>query len=493
MKKADSKTLLKTASFILLGTLVAALVPLIIVGFYSHPNGDDYYYGQSAAAIWRASGNIFDVIVTAFKGTADQFCLWQGTYSAMFLMHIPPFVFADFLYGVYPLFLFSFFTFGIFYMFKPIVMKMLNGSVYSYICIATLIDIVFLEQVPLCVETFYWYNGSMYYTGFLALTFVFWGVVFRFLEDGKMAKLIFLVPCSLFIAGGNYVSLLPTMLLLLLLLIRKATEKNLKSIIVLAINLICMLLGLTVSAMAPGNANRQATLIGCTPIESIKESIKACIHFTLYWNGFFTFAVYMVLALLFFGLVKNSKFSFKFPILHCLMAFLIFCSCQCPSFYAQGSTGPSRLYDICFYMMILCLAFCEFYVIGFAYRFFEKKKFNENYLIWGGEATIVLVFVVLLFVRPMNEANIVPNSIKAYTVLGNGDIAYLNSQYKERMAIVKQSEGRDLTLKSYNVPEDLQYFIYISDLQPYSEDSVNKAFAKCYGINSVSVDYYGDY
>lgn len=494
MKKADSKTFLKIASLVCLCLLVASLVPLMIVGFYSHPNGDDYYYGQWAMQAWRQSGDVFNVVVNALVGTVEQYNLWQGTYSAMFLMHIPPYIFGDFFYGLYPTVLLSILTFGLFYMFKPIVMKALGGSVYSYLCIASLIEIMFLEQVPLCAETFYWYNGSMYYTGFLALTFVFWGVVFRFFEDYKISRYIFMVPCSLIIAGGNYVSLLPTILLLVLMIIRSAFKKDVKAIIALSVNVICQLAGLIVSAMAPGNAIRQSSLVGVTPIKSIKEAIKACFHFTLYWNGFFTFVVFMLLALLFLGLVKKCKFSFKCPILHCLMAFLVFCSCQCPSFYAQNSTGPARLYDICFYMMLLCIAFCEFYCLGFVYRFFEKKSFyKERYLIIAGDGTIVLIFVLLLFVRPMNEANIVPNSIKASAALVNGDAAYLDSQYKERMKIVKGSEGNDVVLEPLEVPEDLRYFIYISDLAHDGTDSVNKAFARCYGLKSVSIGLDGDY
>lgn len=58
----------------------------------------------------------------------------------------------------------------------------------------------------------YWYNGSMYYTGFFAVTLFFLGTLLRYLYNGKKILMLPLLLFAIFLGGGNYVSLLPCML-----------------------------------------------------------------------------------------------------------------------------------------------------------------------------------------------------------------------------------------------------------------------------------------
>lgn len=483
-----SDKLFKIGAIISIILLITALVPLMILGFSSHPVGDDYTYGFAAAKAFRESGNVFNCIIEAAKGTANEYMRWQGTYSAMFLMYLPPFVFSDFLYMLYPSVLLSCLTFGLFYMLKPAVTKYLGGSSSSWIIVSSLIEIAFLEQVPSCGETFYWYNGSMYYTGFLALTFVFFGVILRFFEDKKMSRLFFLIPCALFLAGGNYTSLLPSMLLAVALLIRFAIKKDKKSVILLSCVIASLFIGFAISVLAPGNSLRQDTSYKISAVKAVLKSIRQCARYELYWNGIFTFVIFMLLAFIFIRLVKNCKLSFKYPILHCLMVFLLLCSSECPTFYAQNNGGAARVFDICFYMMILCTAFCEFYILGFIYRLCEKhQKNNDTRFLILTETGIVIVFVILLFVRPMNEANIMPNSVKAGVCIINKDASYYRSQFSERMEIVSENPNKDISFDQYDVPEKLRFFLHVGDMSADADDAVNRAFCECYGLSSVVV------
>ena len=87
--------------------MILCLIPMGILGFYNHPLGDDFYYGYDAMIAWQNTGNIFEVIKAALQGTIKQYHIWQGTYSAMFLMHLPPQVWGDFFYKIYPAVLLS--------------------------------------------------------------------------------------------------------------------------------------------------------------------------------------------------------------------------------------------------------------------------------------------------------------------------------------------------------------------------------------------------
>ena len=119
--------------------MAVCLIPLMALGFYNHPLGDDYYYGQHAAKAIRESGNIFSLLPVSVKGTLNEYFRWQGTYSAMFLMYLPPHVFGDFFYKLYPSVLLLLFAAGSLYMFYPVVVNedKEKDRIFSWIIISS--------------------------------------------------------------------------------------------------------------------------------------------------------------------------------------------------------------------------------------------------------------------------------------------------------------------------------------------------------------------
>ena len=77
-------------ALLMLVLLIISLIPLLHLGLYNHPTGDDYYYGVEAMHTWQNTHNPFLVIIEAAKGVPEQYRIWQGTYSALFLMYLPP-------------------------------------------------------------------------------------------------------------------------------------------------------------------------------------------------------------------------------------------------------------------------------------------------------------------------------------------------------------------------------------------------------------------
>ena len=45
--------LAKWKPYIFLAVLLASLVPLVWLGRYNYPTGDDYYYGTEAHLVWQ--------------------------------------------------------------------------------------------------------------------------------------------------------------------------------------------------------------------------------------------------------------------------------------------------------------------------------------------------------------------------------------------------------------------------------------------------------
>ncbi|MBO4347207.1 MAG: hypothetical protein J5840_06180 [Lachnospiraceae bacterium] len=482
----------KYYAFISFALLVLLLIPLCVLGFYNHPLGDDFYYGQHAAKAIRESGNVLSAIPEAAKGTVNQYNRWQGTFFAIFLMYLPPHLFGEFFYKIYPTVLILFFSASVFYLLYPLVYKGDKDSKYAWISLSSTFMIVATQQVPACGETFYWYNGSMYYTGFLALTFFFFGILLRYLKNKKNILLVPLVIIAIMLAGGNYASLLPAILTTAVLLIGQIVKKDKKAIITFSTVLVLMIIFLSVSILAPGNSARQATAAGTSAVKAVAKSVLQCVHYSLYWNGFFSFAALMLITPI-LVLICPKTDKIRLPFIKIVLIFLIFSSSETATFYGQNNGGPARLFDICFYMMLMALGLIWFITIKKVYDLAEKdvkkrkkEKFIPSLLLYS-EIFLVLLFVLLLPLRSLSESNKVPNSAVALKTIVNGDASYYASQYNDRINAIKNDPKGDLVFAPYDVPEDLVYFLYLGDLNTDASSDSNRAFSVFYDLNSVKI------
>lgn len=483
MIKLFSDKYLKYLTCISVALMLASLVALAMLGFYTHPLGDDYYYGVHAAAALRNGEGILGVLSAAFKGTARQYDIWQGTYAAMFLMHIPPQVFGELCYKLYPSFVLLLFTTGVFYLTFAFIPAGDKEARLSAITIASLTVFLCVNFVPLCGETFYWYNGSVYYTGFLSLTFFFFGILFRFLKDKKLSKIILMSVLGLIIAGGNYTSLLPAMLIILSIIIFKALSKYRKAVVGVSVAFFFTLSGFIFSVLAPGNAVRQATSYGTDPVKAILKSLLQCFNYLVHWSGICVFLVLLFLTPLFVKIIQRTEYDFKYPLIACPVAFGIFASSECPTFYAQNNGGAARVFDICFYMMVICILFMYFYLLGWFVKRRDKGQFTFKAAEFLPGIMLVVILALISAFRPISETIPPINSIKAATSLVKGEAAAYDRQFRERMEAIKNNPNGDLVFNPYTVPDRLKWVLWLGDLS--TDPTANEDFASFYGLNSV--------
>lgn len=475
--KSFNLKILSGASFLL---LIISLALLAILGRYSHALGDDFYYGYTTKLAYD-NGNIFNALIEACKGVNLQFHRWQGTYSAMFLMYLPPQIFGDFFYKLYPTVLLTCLTSGFFYMLKPVICHYLKQGREHWLFISSIIVFLAVEQVPVMGEAFYWYNGSMYYTGFYACTLFFFGGIIRFLIDNKTHRIITLALCGLFLAGGNYASLLPSIIILFTILAFSIIKKKpKKEIFGLSIIIVSILTGFSISVLAPGNALRQDTSYGTTPIKAVLKSLLQGLSFLKGWSNIWLFLALIILTPIFIRIIKDSSFSFKYPLIVCIYAFGIFASASCPTFYAQNNGGAARVFDLSWYSMVLYVTGAYFYLLGWYIKRFDRKTLLVS------ELSVVVLFFIMLFIRPFSETYIPLNSISNAKAIINGDAKYYETQYEERVQIIN-SEVQDMVFKPYDVPESLNYVLYLGDLNSDPEFFSNQSFAAFYHKKSVYV------
>lgn len=479
----------KTISYISLLCLIIFLIPLMWLGFYAHAAGDDFTYGCLTRLSFESAG-LWGAIKTAFFGTIETYSNWQGTYSAMFLMWLPPNVFGDFFYRLYPSVLILTLCGSIFYLLKPVVTGVLKSDKESWIIISSVVSFLCLEQVPLMGEAFYWYNGSMYYTGFFAATLFFFGGLIRFLLNQKNCHFILLSICALFIAGGNYTSLLPTIIIVFLILTFLIwKKKSKKEIIGVSIPFFFMLAGFLISILAPGNSIRAAEVYGTTPIKAIIKSLLQGYSYLIGWSNVWLFLALVLLTPLFVNIAKGSGLSFKHPFIVLIIAFGIFSSASCPTFYAQNNGGPARAFDLSWYMMVFLVLSSYFYFLGTMLRFW--KSWNDASFVKGlntiGLSCILFVFLALLFIRPISATCVELNSYHAVRALASGDAKYYEAQYQKRLDLLLNPEISEVVLEKYDIPDSLDTVLFLGDMNESPDFFVNQSIASFYGKVAVSV------
>ena len=478
----------KWKPYIFLAVLLASLVPLVWLGRYNYPTGDDYYYGAEAHLVWQQTGSIPQAISAACAGVAKSYQDWQGTYSALFLMYLAPNAFSNTAYHLVTFVVLLLLCGSIFYLLRPLVCRFLPGTDGDWITISSVLSLLCVQTVVFQSDSFYWYNGSMYYTGFFAVTLFFLGTLLRYLYNGKKILLLPLLLLAVFLGGGNYVSLLPCMLLVVTVTFLLLLRKNKKAYLC-GITSAVLLLSFAVSAMAPGNHVRQDGMWKIPAWKAIAKCLLQGIRYTFAWTRLWWFLAALLLLPVFLRILqKKNGGVFSHPILFTGYSYGLFCSMSCPLFYTMNSTGPGRAVAIVYYTFLLTSFAVFFYWLGFVVRKLQmrqnasEKKAVSGRLKMARYLAMLLLLSGILFTGLWQETS----SAKAIRVLTNGEAAAYAAEYEARLLLLNNPEAADVVLTPFTHQPAM---IYTGDLPGDPEDPTSRKTAQYFGKHSLYVDY----
>lgn len=478
----------KWKPYIFLAILLLSLIPLIWLGRYNYPTGDDYYYGAETHLVWQQTGSIIQTLDAACAGVADSYQIWQGTYSALFLMYLAPNAFSNTAYHLVTFVILLLLCGSIFYLLRPLVCHFLPGTCGEWITISSVFSFLCIQTVAFQSDSFYWYNGSMYYTGFFAVTLFFLGTLFRYLDNGKRILLLPLLLFAVFLGGGNYVSLLPCMLLSVTITLLLLLQKNKKAYIC-GITSVVLLLSFAVSAMAPGNHVRQSGMWKIPAWKAIAKCLLQGIRYTLAWTGLWWVLAALLLLPVFLRILqkKNGAF-FSHPILFTGYAYGLFCSMSCPLFYTMNSTGPGRAVAIVYYMFLLISFTVFFYWIGFVLLKMQARPNPPERIEVSGKLNTAryLAMAVLLFSILCTGLWQETSVMKAIRVLTDGEAAAYAAEYEDRLLLLNDPEVTDVVLTPFIHQPAL---IYTGDLPGDPEDPTSRKVAQYFQKTSLYVNY----
>jgi len=474
------------AAIFLIVLLICSLLPVMILGRYNHATGDDYNYGAETHLIWEETGSLLQTAGAAFRGVAVEYMRWQGTYSAMLFMYLPPNLFSEDAYTLVTTVILLCLTGSVFYFLKPFICRRPGGSLQLWIISACTLVILCVETVPFQGESFFWYNGSMYYTGYFAVTLFFWGLLLRYLEKGKGWRLALLGVLSVFLAGGNYVTLLPCLILLATLTLwffyKKHKRKN-----ALAMLTLLMLCGLAVSAMAPGNQLRQDSMWKLPAWKAIAKSLLQGARYCTAWTRGWQILAALLLTPFLWSLLKKTSFRFPCPVPVIGYLYGVFCSMSCPLFYTMNSTGPARAVAVIYYGYILFSFGSYVYLLGFlCRRLKEKKELSPP----GGKKAARIGWILAIIIIPafqvMSGAADSCTTPIAVRLLASGEAEAYRQEYLERMEILKGEDTGDIVLQPYvHQPQ----MLYVGDFSGDPDDEANRKLAQYFHKASVRVEY----
>ena len=362
----------KSLIYILTAVFVISLIPLYIVGNYAHPCVDDYYYGVETAQVWKETGSLQEVVKEAYSLMTYTYQNWQGNFAAIFLMRLQPGIFGENYYVLAPILLITSFVTAMLTFIYYFLRKCFNAGKKASIATALCITFCALHFTYVPSDSFYWYNGSIYYTFFYSLMLILFLLVTVLLKSNSrpamVAAVITGLPLAFLVGGGNYATALVTAVILVVIVIWFALRKELR-IIPVALLTLSMLAGFAISIMAPGNSIRQES-VGAGP-----GVIKALIYSFAY-GGYniassTTFPVailWIVLLPVFYKIAATSKLRFRYPLLMLVFSFGIFCSQGTPVFYAQGLRMPYRMMNIIYFSYYLFMIWNLIYLMGWIHR-----------------------------------------------------------------------------------------------------------------------------
>ena len=109
-------------------------------------------------------------ILTAFSQVKKTYLDWQGTFSAVFLFALQPGVFGEQYYFITTFLLLGTFVIGTFYFLFVICNYYMKADKSSWIIVSVCVLTLSIQLVFSARESFYWFNGGIYYTFYYSLS-----------------------------------------------------------------------------------------------------------------------------------------------------------------------------------------------------------------------------------------------------------------------------------------------------------------------------------
>ncbi len=287
----------------IVGLLIAGILPLLIISIYSRPCVDDFSYSiNTHALVESGKWNIMQLLGTAYDTDLHFYNTWQGLYTSAFILSLQPGIFGHRWYFTGSICLLILAFVATYYFLSAFKENFRIERKHIVICALGIVVILF-NRVPSIVQGLYWFNGAWNYMPFFFLGLVNVALVIRAYSAAYSAHrykyIAYSTLLSFVISGGNHVTSFLNIMVLSLLLIGICLNRKKPMVL---IPLISAVTGFYIMYRAPGTSNRQSLFERQGVIETILECTKKSIKLMEKW-----FDIPLLLVILLAVLWMTSK------------------------------------------------------------------------------------------------------------------------------------------------------------------------------------------
>ncbi len=466
-----------------------SLLPILVLSFFNHPVMDDFNYGiltHRAFVENKGLGCIIPVLKAAVQRSVNLWHGWQGTFTFAVIGALRPSIFTEKLTFTHTFILLGLFIGGFVYFSKIVLHRILGLSKHVAMIIAVLVMTLCIQYVPVGLEAFYWWIGSIGYTGMFGVMLVLFAMLFLCKYEKRITakRMAAMTAMAFLLSGGMYPILLLTAVLLVLnlldVLIGKQYEKIMK--IQITVMNVIFFAGFILNVAAPGNSRRQSNFEPRTPVEAVYKSYTKSLEYLFECTN-------VVIALVMIGLfvymlykLKDTKFSFRCPLMFTLVSYSMVVVMWVPAIYAVRFISGGRYYNILYYGVIMFYTANVIYYAGWLRRKYEKCGEQIQKLVRDLSPLILGVLAVFCVILGFLKINIVRDleEITSATALKSmvyGEAQVYHREIKEREAMYNDPSLREVVVEEVTYRPELLYF---GTLTPDPDESRNQAMCDYY-------------
>ena len=467
---------------VLLGILLLLLIPMFAIARYDVPAADDFSFSCETHAAIVSGGSVTDILSGAAEKALKVYYTWQGSFSAIFLMALQPAIWGLPYYAFTTWIMVLSLLGGLFFFFHRVLHGVFGVS-KSIAGIAAIVASAACTQfLPSPNQSFYWYNGAVYYTFTFAVMLVLFAVVTGYLLYGSRWRIASSVFLCLIIGGSNYITALFTSIAGILLLAILTWKKNRKRMALL-LPYVVLLVAFLLSIRAPGNAVRQELYTDHPgALEAVLLSFRSAVKNMFEWADLrYASCMIFLIPILWAG-AEESRFSFPLPGMVSVVSFCLFSSLFTPHLYALGSDGPERLLNILYFSFLLLSILNLFWWLGWVAK--KKRPRSTTCGISIGVFGIFTVCATLCVACSVLLLKGTLTSVAAFSELRSGEAKKYYSQAEERQLILENPNILDCEFEPFSA---MPYILYFTDMTDNPDSYENQDTATFYGKHSIVV------
>lgn len=452
----------------------ASILPILLLAIYNHPSADDFYYGTLTAHAWADTGSLLETLKAALKTVRDTYYNWQGTFSGIFVMSLQPSIFGENWYSIGTVLILAGFLLGFLLLSKALFNRFLGKKQPYFYLIGFILFTASIQLAPFPRQSYFWFNGSAYYTLFHGLSMILLASVLMLQKTDRKPIVLLLTTLALvlaiFIGGGNYVTAVLTALVLIALLWYGWHTRS-KNIFPSAMVLLALLLALGFSILAPGNSVRQAEIPHHPSL--LKAVLLAFYHagfYALKWSSLYVLGVFLVLMPFIASSVSSNNFTYKKPWLLPIGSFLLLSASFAPPIFGMGIL-PERVLNVNFYLFVMLVGINVFYFTGWLQKHGRSLKAPVLYLSIG-TLTLLAAFA--------QEPDIAVK--EALQSLVSGQARQYDAEAVARLKLFQDKKVQQVVVSEFSSKPSL---LFINDFDRDPKNWKNESAATFYGKESV--------